>query len=804
MEELEDYQENNQQESSFDLKAELFKYLTHWKWLLFGLLMGGLIAYLYNRYTIPEYYSESSMMIVKDQDKRVMSAIPSGGNSILSLETSSLANQIVTLKSKQLVEGVVDELDHNISYYVEGNVITVEAYKSSPIVFSFQTPDSILNYVSRSFLVSPRQGNQFLLQEEATGYSKLHELNEDIIVGGLNFSVQRRGTGNAPVEWNNPVIVKITPINEVVSNYINELIIGQKGKAEDVLALGVIQESPLKSEDFLNKLMENFNEEGVADKREVAENTTAFIQERLEIITEELDSVEGGMADFKRENQVMDVSSGAQEFRSRYSSAEQEIFGLETQLELVNSVQNRLQRQEEYSLLPSDVGISESGISSQIENYNTLVLQRNDLLSTSTTENPVIQRIDDQLGSIRNNLLNNIENTKESLRLKRSELLKRESTAQGQFSSFPGLERGIRSIERQQQIKEQLYLFLLQRREEAAISFASTSAVARVVDPAFTYADPVDPKPGLILAGGFLIGLLIPILVIFIKNFLDTKVHHKGDLQSLTKSVPFIGEVPRVNTGHHDVIEVNDRSPLAESFRILRTNMAYLINRKNKEKGEIIFVTSTIKGEGKTFISYNLARTFASTKKKVLLIGADIRNPKLHRYTSSTVADKGLSDYLYDYEITEDDIIVSSKEDDIKVDLILSGAIPPNPAELFMNDRMKKLLDDASIKYDYVIVDTAPTMIVTDTLLISPLADTTIYVTRAEFTEKKLLEFPKELKKQGKLKGLAVLLNDVDYSKFSYGAKYGYAYGYGYGYGKDEESKIKKIFKNPFSKAKNK
>ncbi|MDT0644571.1 polysaccharide biosynthesis tyrosine autokinase [Zunongwangia sp. F363] len=800
MEELEDYQGNSQIESTFDLKAELFKYLTHWKWLLFGLLLGGLIAYLYNRYTIPQYYSESSMMIVKDEDKSVMSAIPSGNSSILSLENSTLANQIVTLKSKQMVASVVDELDQNISYFIEGNVITVEAYKSSPVVLDFQTPDSILNNTSRTFLITPQGQNKFLLQDEQAAYSQVHQIGENIKLDGLEFAVQRRASKDDNKDWSNPVIVKIIPLNEVVSRYIAELEIGQKGKAEDILALGVTQESPEKSEDFLNTLMENFNEEGVADKREVAENTTAFIQERLEIITQELDSVEGGMADFKRENQVMDVASGAQEFRARYSSAEEEIFNVETQLELVNSVQGRLQQQEEYSLLPSDIGIEEAGISGQIGNYNTLILQRNDLLSTGTPENPVIQRIDEQLSSIRSNLLGNIQNTKESLQLKRNELIKRESTAQGQFSSFPGLERGIRSIERQQQIKEQLYLFLLQRREEAAISFASTSAVARVVDPAFTYADPVDPKPWLILVGGFVIGLLIPVLVIFVKNFLDTKVHHKGDLQSLIQSVPFIGEVPRINMGHHDVIEVNDRSPLAESFRILRTNMAYLIQGKNKDRGEIIFVTSTIKGEGKTFISYNLGRTFASTKKKVLLIGADIRNPKLHRYTSSMVSDKGLSDYLYDYEITEEDIIVASKEDGLQVDVILSGAIPPNPAELFMNDRMKKLLDYAAANYDYVIVDTAPTMIVTDTLLISPLADTTIYVTRAEYTEKKLLEFPKELKKQGKLKGLAVLLNDVDYSKFSYGAKYGYAYGYGYGYGQEEESKIKRFFKNPFSK----
>ncbi len=405
-------------------------------------------------------------------------------------------------------------------------------------------------------------------------------------------------------------------------------------------------------------------------------------------------------------------------------------------------------------------------------------------------------KITEQLKSLRSSLLDNIESTRRAINIELNELNQRESSSESEFSNFPGLERGIRGIERQQQIKEQLYLFLLRRREEAAISFASTASVARVVDPAYTINEPVDPKPWLILVGGFVIGLLIPLAILFIKNMLDTKVHHKGDLQPLTKTVPFIGEIPRISNEQSEFIQVNDRSPLAESFRILRTNLAYLVQNKDKSRGEIIFVTSTIKGEGKTFVSFNMARTLATTKQKVLIIGADIRNPKLHRYADASTVEKGLSDYLYDYEVKEDDIITkSATEDEIKVDMVMSGAIPPNPAELFMSDRMKQLLDYTAQEYDFVIVDTAPTMIVTDTLLISPLADTTLYITRAEYTDKKLLDFPKDLKQQGKLKSPAIILNDVDYSKFSYGAKYGYSYGYGYGYGAEKESRWKRLFK---------
>src|SRR5690606_17505587 len=322
-----------------------------------------------------------------------------------------------------------------------------------------------------------------------------------------------------------------------------------------------------------------------------------------------------------------------------------------------------------------------------------------------------------------------------------------------------------------------LYLFLLQRREEAAIAYAVTSPVAKVIDPAYTIPDPVDPKPWLILVGGFLLGLILPILVLVVKFMLDSKVHHKGDLSPLIKNIPFLGEVPKIGKDANEVIQLNDRSPLAESFRILRTNLAYLLKAKKENRGEIIFVTSTVKGEGKTFISYNLGRTLATTNKKVIIIGADIRNPKLHRYLDLPMDSKGLSDYLHNYDLVTENIITESNDPEVKVDLILSGTIPPNPAELFMSERMELLLKDLSANYDFVIVDTAPTMIVTDTLLISPLADTTLYVTRAGYTDKKLLEFPKELKQQGKLKGLAIILNDVDYSKFSYGSKYSYNYG---------------------------
>ncbi|APG59296.1 GumC family protein [Christiangramia salexigens] len=795
---------DQKEESNFDLKAEIYKYLTHWKWLLLGLLIGGTLAYLYNRYTIPEFRSEANLMITKSEDNNVSGILPSGGSSgpsILKLDDNSLENQIVTLKSKRLIRKVVDDLDHNIYYYVEGSVITTEAYNDSPVKINFISADSVVNNHSANFTITPVSHDKFTLKSSSSEVLKTYGFKELIEFSNLKFTLTKNLKGQSDFANSNPIQILLRPLEDVAGAYISKLEVGQKGRAMDILSLSLVDETPDKSEDFLNELMFQFNADGVRDKRQVALKTTQFIQDRLEILNSELDSVETGIADFKSENQFMDVTSGASEYLNRKSASRQKIFDIETQLSILSSVQELINQTSKFQLLPENLGAGTSEFQSAISRYNNLILERKALLQNSTEENPVIEDINNQLVTLRNNLKENLLASKNSLKVQLRELEGYEKSATSQFSSFPGMEKGMRSIERQQQIKEQLYLFLLQRREEAAIAFAVTSDVSKVIDPAFTYGSPVNPKPVLILIGGLIIGLLVPILIIFIKNLLDTKVHHKGDLQPLLKSTPFMGEVPRVSAEQSDVIQVNDRSPLAESFRILRTNLAYLIQNKDKDVADVIYVTSTVKGEGKTFVSYNLSRTLASTNKKVLLIGADIRNPKLHRYTSMTIGakEKGLSDYLYDYNVSMDQVISNTNDENIAVDVVLSGPIPPNPAELLMNDRMEELINKAKSSYDYVIVDTAPTMIVTDTLLISQLADYTLYVTRADFTEKNLLQFPQDLKKQGKLKGVAVILNDVDYSKFSYGAQYGYSYGYGYGYGADEESRWERLKKKLFS-----
>ncbi|WKX76452.1 tyrosine-protein kinase domain-containing protein [Zobellia laminariae] len=357
--------------------------------------------------------------------------------------------------------------------------------------------------------------------------------------------------------------------------------------------------------------------------------------------------------------------------------------------------------------------------------------------------------------------------------------------------SSPANERALRDITRQQQTTESLYLYLLQKREEAQISAASSSPKSKVVDQAYSISKlPVSPKKSIIYLASFILGLLVPFSIIYAKDLLDNKIHNMHSLEKFVKNIPILGELPKLSKKDEKFVVKEDRSVLAESLRIIRTNLDYLIKSKQKKSGKsnVVFVTSSVlKGEGKTFLSTNLSMILASTNKKVLLIGADIRNPKLYTFFSSGDVDKmqkptrnkdaGLTEYLYDNTIEIRDIVNPMLVHRNTVDVIYSGRIPPNPAELLMSDRIKELFAQVSETYDYVIVDTAPLMVVTDTLLISEHADLLLYVTRAGVTETNAVEYPIKLQEEGKIKGLSFIVNDVDSSNLGYGGKYGYGYG---------------------------
>ena len=773
----------NPQQEDINIKDQVFQYLRHWPWFLLALIVCFSIAWLHLRYSSQVYMSEATVLIKDDKNSSLseLAAFEDLGLTGGGFSKSQFENEIEILKSKKILKKVIEKLRLNISYFKEGNVKTSELYHDKP--FKLKILDDKEVDSSKTFYIRIKSLSEFEIKLEKEGDLYAHKFGERFKIGGNNITL-------LPISNNldlNVVddkfhIVSISSIDNAVIRLRKSLKVDQVSKNASILKLSLASVQKSKSEAILDELVNEYNKDAINDRNLVSKNTADFIDSRLEIITKELDSVETDKVTFRENNRVTDIETEGKLTLESANQLNQKQLGVAIQIELVNSMIRYLNNSNEIDLLPSNLGIENSNIERSIRDFNELVIAKKQLLESSTDENPVVIEITSQITTLKINTKESLNRLLESLTIESNDLVKQQNKIGGKIFSIPSISKSARDIERQQTIKESLYLYLLQKREETAISLAVTAPKAKIVDSAYSSNSPISPKPKTVYLAAFIVGLLLPFGIIYIINLFDTKIHNRLDLEREVSSLPILGEIPIVDNKESEVIKDNDRSVLAEAFRVMRTNLDYFINKKQNEN--VIFVTSTIKGEGKTFVSYNLAATLRSTGKSVLLIGADIRNPQIHRYVNEDQWTMGVSEYLHDDSIESSSIIIKksgSSSSSNRFDLILSGRIPPNPAELLMTDRFKNLIEEVRQEYDYIIVDTAPTLLVTDTLLISQLADTTVYVCRAEYTDQKLLHYPKDLYKEGKLKNIAFVINGIKMSNFGYGNKYGYSYSYGYG-----------------------
>ena len=769
-------------EEDNNLREEIDKYLFQWKWFVLGVIITLTGAFLYLRYATPIYQSTATIL-VKDEKKGEASILEDLGSGTPGFSSVNVEDEIQILKSKNLMSGVVDDLNLTTQYLLEGNIKTVELYNSQPFDFTFIGQDSLGNQgYSRQLEVEPISNSKYKIKEVSTETSSEHSFGDVVNLGFGKFTIVPNKTNlSENNSWiNKKYIVRLLPQFSAINKYQGALTIENTGRRSSVISLSMQSENSKKSEDILNNIIKQFNNDAIVDKNLVSENTFNFIAERLEIIQEELDSVETNKKEFQTENKITDIPSEAQFYVEDIREIQKSRVEVETQLELIKYIKDYLTDTNRSSdLLPANLGVTDSGIESSISEYNQLVIQRNNQLQTGTASNPIVINLNNQIDVIKSNILTSLNNKTKSLEVKRRDIINQQNNLDSKISSVPKNSLIFRDITRQQNIKENLFLYLLQKREETAISLAITAPSAKVIDDAYSSRSPIFPKKQIIYLAAFILGIIIPFLIIYVKNLLDNKIHNRADVEKETKLIPILGEVPKIDTKESETVGTNDRSILAEAFRILRTNLSYFVKSIKGEEKNIIFVTSTVKGEGKTFVAFNLALTLSTSDKKVLLIGSDIRNPQLHRYIDRPEQSKGLSEYLYDEKVTIESVTDSYKINKKDISIILSGRIPPNPAELLMRDRFKNLLEEVKDKYDYVVVDTAPTMLVTDTLLISQHADFTVYVTRAEYTDKRLLKFPVELYHEKKLRNMAFVVNNVSVSNYGYGNKYGYGYTYG-------------------------
>lgn len=780
-----------------NIKVMLLQYLVYWKWFVVGVGLCLAIAFTYLRYS-KDIYQTSAKIKILDNSQGGMK-LPSDITSLFSNKKVNLDNEIEVIKSQRLLERVAVALDLNTTYYSEGNVKSSELWNDRPFkVIWLGLPDSVYRKKVKFSIEFQKEGYRIVSEDKLS--NQIFQFGQKNKVSGQSFILLPADNLIVNKRSKERFTINRIRLSEVVEGLSNSILVVSTAKQSEVLSLVLTGENKDKSEAIINSIIDEFNKDGVTDRQLISQRTIDFVNERFIYLSSELDSIENKKQVFKKDNKLSYLLEDAKATVARKSVTEGEYFSLETQIALAKLLEDTLKKDGAFELLPSNIGIENENINTLIADYNKAILERNKLMQSAGAKNPIIVEFSDKLVELKQNILYSIRVLQKQLfvSINNVKSLKQDNT--NQFGSIPAKEKILRSIERQQNIKETLYLFLLQKREEASVSKAITTPSIKVVDYAITNFIPIAPKKNIIYLAALLMGILLPFGVVFMIQLLDTKIHSKQDFERLAPDVPVVAEIPYIHEDHR-IISNNDRSVLAEAFRILRTNITYLLPIKSNGECSVIFTASSIKGEGKTFVSLNLALTLSSMDKKVLLIGADLRNPQLHKYLKINKNRMGLSNYLYDTRTDWKNLINEKVFDNEFFSMIFAGSVPPNPAELLSNGRFEELLMILKKEYDYIIVDTAPTILVTDTLLISQLSDLTVYITRADHTDKKLLTYSRDLKIQGKLKNMAYVINNVGGSKgygygYSYGYGYGYNYGYGYGYGEEDEIAPKKSKKS--------
>ena len=790
---------NEQDEEKINYQELLFRYIIHWPWFLASILICLIGAWGYLYFQTPVYQVSASIMI-KDDKK--------GGNSgSADLENlglggvitsaQSIDNEIEVLRSKTILKEVVNSLELYITYYDEDEFPKREMYKTSPVVVNLtaQEADKLPSAALIDMQLSSDGGLDVNLKVGLNEYNKRFDKLPAVFptnVGTFGFTV-RDSLLNGQVEGRKDV----RHISAVVSQpfgmakgYQWALTIAPTSKATSVATVSLVNTNIQRGQDFINKLMEMYNRNTNNDKNEVAEKTREFINERIKIIDEELGNTEEKLETFKRNAGLTDISSDAQLAVSGNAEYEKKRVENGTQINLVRDLAKYINNPlNEYEVLPSNIGLTDNGLTTQLERYNELVIERKRLLRTSTENNPMIINLDMSIRAMKANVKAAIDGTLQGLLIVKADLDREASRFSRRISDAPGQERQYVSIARQQEIKAGLYLMLLQKREENAIMLAATANNAKIIDEPVAEGGPVSPKPKMIYMIALGLGVGLPVGIIFLTSLTKFKIEGRGDVEKLTR-LPIVGDVPLTGEKNGSIaVFENQNNLMSETFRNVRTNLQFMLGNGQK----VILVTSTVSGEGKSFISANLAISLSLLGKKVVIVGLDIRKPGLNKVFNISRKEQGITQYLSNPEKNLMDFVQAS---DVSKSLYIlpGGTVPPNPTELLARDGLDKAIETLKKNFDYVILDTAPVGMVTDTLLIGRVADLSVYVCRADYTRKAEFTLINELAENNKLPNLCTVINGLDLQKRKYGYYYGYGkygkyygygkrYGYGYGYG---------------------
>lgn len=774
-----------EEENEFDLMALLRMGLANWYWFLLSIVICLGLAFFYLKST-PYVYMRTASVLIKDEKSGGQLSASSAFEDLNMLNIkSNVDNEVLVFKSKRLMTEVARKLRLDVGYQVRRRLREVELYTQSPITLQF--PDATES-ASLSLKVTPLSDKEVLLSDFPE--------QEDVVSKGSVIKAHLNDTIITPVGrvvvlptlyytkeyYNVPLMVKKSNLQQVAQSYNGSLQSALASKTATIINLSLNDVSPTRAEDVINTLIDVYNEDVINDKNRVAINTSNFINDRLIIIEKELGGVDSDIETYKKENRLTDIVSETGIYLQSTSQYQQEGLGLDNQRTLALYIRDYLNDPSKSAeLIPSNTGVSDMNIESQISEYNDLLLKRDKLISNSSDRNPVVMDLNNSLSAMRQTIIRAMDNFVTSLNIKIQNTREQEAQTMRRINAVPTQQKYVLSVERQQKIKEALYLYLLNKREENALSQSITESNARIIDPASGGSIPVSPKSNMILFAALLLGCAIPAGILWLITSLDTRVRDRKDVEGIL-SVPFLGEIPyrELKKGEKRntmAVQENGRDSVSEAFRIVRTNMDFM--KMETRDIQVVMLTSLNVSAGKTFVSFNLAVSLAQAGKKVVLVDLDIRKGTLSSQVQGTKV--GVTNYLSGKE-TDIDAIIHPSEYHPNLDLISNGPIPPNPAELLLSESLDQLILELKKQYDYVILDNVPSNMIADAVIVNRVADLTLYVIRAGSMDRRQLPEVEKLYRQQKLRNMAVLLNGVKYNHSRYGYyKYGYSYGYGYG-----------------------
>ena len=771
---------HNKKDEMADLRKLVFRYVQEWKWFVLSVVCCLGLGLFYLKTTQSVYKINANVLIKEDesQSNKGMSALKNfsfGFPGSLDVE-----DELHVLSSFSIMRQAIHSLKLYTTYYENKYMIKkTEMYEKR--AFDLEVPFEIVDTLSvgLKFYVSVDKNGNVDVKGKTSKNKVVYNVKDaslhltiNTIYG--NFSLNKGAGFKNNKSYSYDIL--ISPADGATEWYMKNVDIYLASKKANVIALSVLGENIDKNKLLLNKLIELYNNDALIEKNMVHSNTAKFIKNRLEILSTELAVAETAVEQYKQKRKMFNMDLESKALLEQNNDIQPMLIETSSQLLFIEQILEYLKDKEnKYTLLPSSIGVKDEAAVGAIQSYNQVLLERMKLLRSTSENNPAVININEQAEALRVSVVQTIENVRKGLLIVQKELNDRNMTFNNRFLESPTIEKEFLDIKRNQLIKEQLVLFLMEKKEENALTLAVTAPKAKIIDRAYNNSKPVSPNKKMILFISLAFGLFLPIIYFYVIDLFKNTFASKEELEAIT-AIPVLGEICNNERQERIVVSKSSVTPIAELFRGIRNNLNFILNKKDEK---VVLITSTRSGEGKSFVSINLALSLSLTNKRILLIGMDIRNPKISEYMHLNSSHKGITNYLADESVTIDDILERSTETP-NLSIICAGPIPPNPGELLLDKRLDDLFDQLRARFDYIIIDSAPVGMVSDSFTLNRVSDMTLYVTRANYTDKQSVNFIESLVQSEHLKKLYMIVNDTNLNT-------GRSYGYGYGYNNVEK-----------------